>query len=167
MIGCTTAELDVFNRLLQWVCNAQTGFGPYWGHRQCDAACPTTRLMLLHFVEVVQWGTGCSNSGGLQSWWWGGGNILFVFLRFFLKFVFSSSFVGCLRDRTGWLVSQQVSYKITAGSCDCVLLSETFLNRAFNVFHTGLRTIVVASARHCFSIQSGGKRHLFFSSSLH
>ena len=46
----------IFNQLLQWVSNSQTGFDPSWGHHQCDAACPTTRLMLLHFTEVVQLG---------------------------------------------------------------------------------------------------------------
>ena len=86
---------------------------------------------------------GCCSRGG------GGKENIIVFLDFFLKFVFSS-FVGCVRGRTGWLDSQQVSYKITADSCDYVLLSKFFSNRAFNVFHTGLRTIVVASARHCF-----------------
>ena len=40
LIDCTRAELDdFFHQLLQWVCNAQTGFGPYWGHPQCDIAC--------------------------------------------------------------------------------------------------------------------------------
>ena len=80
---------------------------------------------------------------------------MFVFLDFLLKLVFFS-FIGCVRVRTGWLYSQQVSYKITAGSCDCVLLSKSFLNWAFNVFHTGLRTIVVASARHCFPSKVAG-----------
>ena len=92
---------------------------------------------------------GCCSRGG------GGEENIFVFLDFFLKFVFSS-FVGCVRGRTGWLDSQQVSYKITAGSCDCVLLSKSFSNWAFNVFHTGLRTIVVASARHCFPSKVAG-----------
>ena len=94
-------------------------------------------------------------SGLLQSWWWGGKRKLFWGI--FLEVVFSSSFVGCVRGRTGWLVdSQQVSYKITAGSCDCVLLSKILSSRAFNVFHTGLRTIVVASARHCFPSKVAG-----------
>ena len=88
----------------------------------------------------------------------GWGKTLFVFLRFFLKFVFSSSFIGCVRDCKGWLDSQQVSYKITAaGSCDCVLLSILLSNRAFNVFHTGLGTFVVAGARHCFPSKLAGK----------
>lgn len=42
-------EMILNQLLLQWVSNSQTGFGPYWGHCQCDAACPTKRLMLLHF----------------------------------------------------------------------------------------------------------------------
>ena len=98
-------------------------------------------------------GTACSWVGLLQSSWRERKH--FCFSGFLLKLVFFS-FVGCVRVRTGWLNSQQVSYKITAGSCDCVLLLKSFSNWAFNVFHTGLRTIVVASARHCFPSKVAG-----------
>ena len=109
-------------------------------------------------------GTGCSWVGCCSRRGDGKENI-FVFLDFLLKLVFFS-FVGCVRVRTSWLYSQQVSYKITAGSCDCVLLSKSFSNWAFNVFHTGFGTNCRGNCETLFSIQSGGKRHLFFSSSL-
>ena len=99
-------------------------------------------------------GTGCSWVGCCSRRGSGKENI-FVFLGFLLEVVFFS-FVGCVRVRTSWLYSQQVSYKITAGSCDCVLLSKSFSNWPFNVFHTGFRTIVVATARHCFPSKVAG-----------
>ena len=59
----------IFNQLLQWVSNAQTGFGPYWGHRQCDAAYPTTRrLMILHFAEVVHLGVAAAQWVAAGQW---------------------------------------------------------------------------------------------------
>ena len=119
---------------------------------------PTTKLMLLHFAELVQWGTGCSISGGLQSWWWGGENTFFYFL-FFLKFVFSSSFVGCVRYCTGWLDSQQVSYKITAGSCDCLVV-EVFFEQSFQCIPYWIGDCFRGKCKTLFSIQIGGKRHL-------
>ena len=109
-------------------------------------------------------GTGCSWVGCCSRRGDGKENI-FVFLDFLLKLVFFS-FVGCVRVRTSWLYSQQVSYKITAGSCDCVLLSKSFSNWAFNVFHTWFGTNCRGNCETLFSIQGGGKRHLFFSSSL-
>ena len=108
-------------------------------------------------------GTACSWVGLLQSSWRERKH--FCFSGFLLKLVFFS-FVGCVRVRTGWLYSQQVSYKITAGSCDCVLLSKSFSNWAFNVFHTWFGTNCRGNCETLFSIQGGGKRHLFFSSSL-
>ena len=108
-------------------------------------------------------GTACSWVGLLQSSWRERKH--FCFSGFLLKLVFFS-FVGCVRVRTSWLYSQQVSYKITAGSCDCVLLSKSFSNWAFNVFHTWFGTNCRGNCETLFSIQGGGKRHLFFSSSL-
>jgi len=108
-------------------------------------------------------GTGCSWVGCCSRR--GGKENIFVFLDFLLKLVFFS-FVGCVRVRTSWLYCQQVSYKITAGSCDCVLLSKKFFELSFQCIPYWIWDYCRGNCETLFSIQSGGKHHLFFSSSL-
>ena len=50
--------------------------------------------MLLHFAKAVQWELAAALVGAAAVVVVGWGETLFVFIRFFLKFVFSSSFVA-------------------------------------------------------------------------
>ena len=92
----------------------------------------------------------------------GWGKTLFVFMRFFLKFVFSSSFVGCVIDivQAGWTVCKSATklqlFFVTVSCCRFFIQTELSTYIPY-----WLGTFVVASARRCFSSKLVGNGIFF------
>jgi len=125
---------------------------------------PTTKLMLLHFAELVQWELAAAE--------WVAAVVVVVGKKTFLFFwIFSWSLssppllgasecaqVGCIVSKSATKLQLVL---VTVSCC-----RKSFSNWAFNVFHTWFGTNCRGNCETLFSIQGGGKRHLFFSSSL-
>ena len=137
-----------FNQLLITVgLQCTDRFRPLLGPSSVWYSTPTTKLMLLHFAELVQWELAAAE-------WIAAvvveGKKTLLFFWIFCWSLSSSPLLGASEcAQVGCIVSKSATkLQLVLMTVSCC--RKSFSNWAFNVFHTGLGTFVVAGARHCF-----------------